>query len=56
MYINKIENRINFKIKAGYHLDLLKPKTMNLLGSTKIKYLKIKIIEMYLMYKLMKKY
>ena len=35
MYVNKIENRITFKIKAGYHLELLTPETMKLLGSTK---------------------
>ena len=25
MYVNKIENRIRFKIKAGYSLELLTP-------------------------------
>ena len=35
--INKIENRNIFKIKTGYYLKLLTPKTMNLLGSTKNK-------------------
>ena len=34
MYINRIENRITFKIKNGYYLELLTPKTMKLLGST----------------------
>ena len=34
MYINRIENRITFKIKNGYHLELLTPDTMKLLGST----------------------
>ena len=28
IYINKIENRIMFKIKAGYYFELLTPKTM----------------------------
>ena len=37
IYINKIENRITFKIKTGYYLELLTPKTMKLLGSTKSK-------------------
>ena len=32
---NKIKNRIVFKIKAGYKLELLTPETMRLLGSTK---------------------
>ena len=34
MYINKIENRITFKIKTENYLELLKPETINLLGST----------------------
>ena len=33
--MNKIKNRIAFKIKTGYKLELLSPKTMKLLGSTK---------------------
>ena len=37
MYINKIENRITFKIKTGYYLQLLTPETMKLLESTKSK-------------------
>ena len=37
IYINKIENRITFKIKAGYYLELLTLETMKLLGSTKSK-------------------
>ena len=36
-YVNKIENRITFKIKTGHYLDLLTPETMILLGSTKSK-------------------
>ena len=35
IYLNKIKNRIVFKIKAGYKLELLTPETMKLLGSTK---------------------
>ena len=34
MYINKIKNRIMFKIKTGYYLELLTSETMKLLGST----------------------
>ena len=34
IYINKIENRITFKIKSGYYLELLTPETMKLLRST----------------------
>ena len=33
IYVNKIESRITFKIKSGYHLELLTPETMKLLGS-----------------------
>ena len=32
IYVNKIENRIIFKIKTGYYLELLTPETMKLLG------------------------
>ena len=35
IYLNKIENRITFKINTGYYLELLKSETMKLLGSTK---------------------
>ena len=35
IYPNKIKNRIVFKIKTGYKLELLTPKTMNVLESTK---------------------
>ena len=35
IYPNKIKSRIVFKIKAGYKLELLTPKTVNLFGSTK---------------------
>ena len=34
-YPNKIENRIVFKIKTGYKLELLTLETMKLLGNTK---------------------
>ena len=42
MYINKIENRITFKIKSGYYLELLTPEPMKLLGSTENKITKDK--------------
>ena len=35
IYPNKIKNRIIFKIKNGYKLELLTPETMKLLESTK---------------------
>ena len=34
-YVNNITNRIVFKIKTGYKLELLSKETMKLLGSTK---------------------
>ena len=37
VYVNKIENRITFKIKNGYSLELLRKETMKLLASTKNK-------------------
>ena len=37
IYVNKTENRITFKIKTGYCLQLLMPETMKLLQSTKSK-------------------
>ena len=37
IYVNKIEYRIMFKIKAGYYLKFLMSQTMKLLGSTKSK-------------------
>ena len=42
IYVNKIENRITFKIKHGYSLELLTPETMKLLGSSKNKITKNK--------------
>ena len=42
MYVNRTENRITFKIKNGYYLELLTPETMKLLGSTESKITKDK--------------
>ena len=42
IYTNKIENRIIFKIKDGYSLELLTKETMKLLGSTENKITKDK--------------
>ena len=47
-YVNKIENRITIKIKSGYYLELLTPKTMKLIGSTVSKINKDKNVKMYL--------
>ena len=43
--VNKIENRITFKIKSGYYIERLTPETMKLLGSTESKITKGKIVE-----------
>ena len=37
IYVNKIENRITFKTKNGYILELLTPETMKLFGNTENK-------------------
>ena len=42
IYVNKMENRVTFKMKNGYSLELLTPETMKLLGSTKNKITKDK--------------
>ena len=42
IHVNKIENRVTFKIKNGYSLELLTPETMKLLGSTENKVTKDK--------------
>ena len=42
IYVNKIQNRVTFKIKNGYYLELLTPETMKLLGSTESKITKDK--------------
>ena len=45
IYLNKIKNRIVFKIKTGYKLELLTPETMKLLGITKKDVDQIKIVK-----------
>ena len=42
IHVNKTENRITFKIKNGYSLELLTKKTMKWLGSTENKITKDK--------------
>ena len=37
IFVNKIENRIIFKIKTDYYLEVLMLETMKLFGSTKSK-------------------
>ena len=34
IYVNKIENKVKFKIRNGHSIELLTPETMKLLGST----------------------
>ena len=43
IYVNKIKNRIIFKIKTGYKLELLTKETMQLLGSSKKTLIKAKM-------------
>ena len=48
IYQNKIKNRIVFKIKTKYKLELLTPETRKLLGSTQKKTLtKVKMEKLY---------
>ena len=35
VYINTIDNRLVFKIKDGYRIELQTPETIKLFGSTK---------------------
>ena len=42
IYVNKLENRVTFKIKNEYSLELLTPETMKLFGSTENKITKDK--------------
>ena len=37
IYINQIENRITFRIKTGYHVELLTPGTIKLLRPLKVR-------------------
>ena len=47
IYVNKIKNRIVFKIKKGYKLKLLSEETMQLLGSSKKTLIKAKMEKLY---------
>ena len=40
IYLNKRENKITFRIKTGYYLELLTPETMGLLRSIRNKIIK----------------
>ena len=52
IYVNKIENRITFKIRNGYSLEPITPETMTLLGSTENKITEEKTVKMYHILKL----
>ena len=56
IYVNKTKNRVTFKIKNVYSLELLTPETMKLLGNTKNKITKDKNGENVLILKLQKYY
>ena len=47
IYVDKIKNRIVFKVKAGFKLELLTKKTMQLLGNSKKTLIKTKVEEFY---------
>ena len=47
IYVNSIKNRIVFKIKTGYKLELLTPEIMKLLESTTKMLIKIRMEKMY---------
>ena len=46
IYVNKIKNRIVFKIKTRYKLELLTKETMQLLGSSKKVLIKTKMVKL----------
>ena len=54
IYVNKTKNRVTFKVKNGYSLELLTSETMKLLGSTQNKITKDKTVKMCLISKLQK--
>ena len=47
IYVNKIKNRIVFKIKIGYKLELLTKETIELLGSSKNTLIKTRMEKWY---------
>ena len=47
IYVDKIKNRIVFKVKTGFKLELLTKKTMQLLGNSKKTLIKTKVEEFY---------
>ena len=53
IFVSKNENRITFKIKNGYYLELLTPETRKLLGSTKSEITGEKMVRLFLIEKLL---
>ena len=53
VYIDKTENRITFKIKNTYYLELLTPEIMKLIRSSEKSQLKIKNVKLSLIQKLL---
>ena len=53
IYINKVENRITFKIKTGHYFELLMPELMKLLEGLKVRQLEMKMVKMCLVVKLL---
>ena len=47
IYVNKIKNRVAFKVKTGYKLELLTEETMQLFGSSKKSLIKTKMEKLY---------
>ena len=45
IYCNRIQNRVAFKIKFGYYVEVLRPEAMKLLGNTEQKLTKGKNFE-----------
>ena len=46
IHVNKIKNRITFKIKEGYYLEVLVPKKRNYLEEVNVRKLKMKMLKM----------
>ena len=47
-YVNKIANRIIFETKTRHYLKFFTPETIKLFGSTKIRQLMMKVVNMLL--------
>ena len=54
IYMDRINNRLVFKVKDGYKLELQTPVTMKLLGSTKNQYTNQRMKKMYQVLKWLK--